>query len=589
MLKFPYGISDFYQVATEGYWYVDRTEYIRTVEEVGKVLLFLRPRRFGKSLWLSTLENYYDVAKADEFEQLFGHLAIGQNPTPLHNRYLIMRWNFSAVDPQGDNEAIGRSLHDHLNACIMAFARRYRGWLSDEIEINRDNALFSLASALSVVQASAYKLYLLIDEYDNFANEVMTASTERYEALVRGEGVLKTVLKAVKDGASGLGIDRIFITGVSPVVMSDVTSGFNIAKNIYLRRAFSSLCGFTEDEVAVTLREVVETCGYPPDEAGKALQMMHTFYNGYRFHQDAERVYNPTLVLYFLDRFQTECKYPRDMLDSNLAMDRNKLRYAAGLPHGGQLILDALSESEPVLVDRLSDRFGVQDMLLVGEETALIASLLYYLGVLTLEGEAVTGELVLRIPNLVIRGLYAEQIRDLLLPERGIHEVGRKAARTLYVEGDIEPLCEFVEERIFPVFSNRDYRWANELTVKTAFLSLLFNDILYIMDSEPEVGRGYADLVMIIRPDMRRFEILDILIEFKYLSLDEMRLTGEEVRGMSREELRSLPQVEEKLAQARAQLGKYRPLLEAKYGDLLRLHTYAVVALGFDRLVWEEV
>ncbi len=588
MLKFPYGISDFYQVVTEGYWYVDRTEYIRAVEEIGKVLLFLRPRRFGKSLWLSTLENYYDIAKADEFERLFGHLAIGRNPTPLHNKYLIMRWNFSAVNPQGDLETITSSLYDHINGCVEIFLSRYRRILDYPVVMD-DNALRSFQSVLAAVQESPYRLYLLIDEYDNFANEVMTASTERYEALVRGEGVLKTVLKAVKDGAGGLGIDRIFITGVSPVAMSDVTSGFNIAENIYLRQAFSNLCGFTEDEVAATLQEVVETCGYPPDEAGKALQMMHTFYNGYRFHQHAERVYNPTLVLYFLKRFQAECRYPRDMLDSNLAMDRNKLRYAAGLPHGGQLILDALSESEPVLVDRLSDRFGVQDMLLVGEETALIASLLYYLGVLTLDGEAVTGELVLRIPNLVIRGLYAEQIRDLLLPERGIHEVGRKAARTLYVEGDIEPLCKFVEERIFPVFSNRDYRWANELTVKTAFLSLLFNDILYIIDSEPEIGRGYADLVMIIRPDMRRFEVLDILIEFKYLSLDELGLTGEEVRKMSREELRSLPPVEEKLAQAQAQLEKYRPLLEAKYGDLLRLHTYAVVALGFDKLVWEEV
>ncbi|HHN93210.1 MAG TPA: hypothetical protein ENK17_00415, partial [Anaerolineae bacterium] len=152
MLKFPYGISDFHKLITGGYWYVDRTEYIRDVEEIGPVLLFLRPRRFGKSLWLSTLENYYDVAKADEFERLFGHLAIGQNPTPLHNRYLIMRWNFSVVDPQGDNEAIQRSLYDHLNASIISFARRYRALLPDDIEVNRDNALFSLASALSVVQ-----------------------------------------------------------------------------------------------------------------------------------------------------------------------------------------------------------------------------------------------------------------------------------------------------------------------------------------------------------------------------------------------------------------------------------------------------
>ncbi len=587
MLKFPYGISDFYKLVTEGYWYVDRTEYIRDVEEIGSVLLFLRPRRFGKSLWLSTLENYYDVARADEFERLFGHLAIGQNPTPLHNKYLIMRWNFSAVDPSGDHEEIKKSLFNHVNACIEEMAGRYAGLL-DGITVNWDDAMVSLRSALAAVRRSPYRLYLLIDEYDNFANEVMTASTERYEALVRGEGVLKTILKVVKDGASGLGIDRIFITGVSPVVMSDVTSGFNIAKNIYVQRAFSHLCGFTEDEVAAAVQEVVETCGYPPDEAEKALRMMHTFYNGYRFHQDTERVYNPTLVLYFLDQFQTECEYPRDLLDTNLAMDRNKLRYAAGLPQGGQLIVDALREDPLPNVRQLSQRFGVQEMLFAKKDTSFVASLLYYLGVLTLEGLTPSGRYTLRIPNLVVRGLYAEQMREMLLPDVTRDDV-EAVAEVLYTTGDIGPLCEFVEEKYFPVFSNRDYRWANELTVKTAFLSLLFNDILYIMDSEPEVGRGYADLVMIIRPDMRRFEVLDILIEFKYLSLDELGLTGEEVRGMSRDELRSLPLVEEKLAQARAQLGKYRPLLEAKYGDVLRLHTYAVVALGFDRLVWEEV
>jgi len=590
MLKFPYGMSDFYRLIIEGYFYVDRTAYIRTVEEMGSVLLYLRPRRFGKSLWLSTLENYYDVNKADDFERLFGHLAIGQNPTPLHNKYLIMRWNFSAVDPGGDYDDIRRSLYDHLNACIISFARRYRGLLPEEVEINYDNALFSLASAMSAVQGSPYRLYLLIDEYDNFANEVMTADVSRYEALVRGEGVLKTVFKAVKDGTGGLGIDRVFITGVSPVVMSDITSGFNIGENVYLNPELNALCGFLEGEVAEMTERVAGECGLSSEQAEEALTMMKTYYDGYLFSPEAEEVvYNPTLAIYFWKHWHRYCRYPRNMLDSNLAMDRAKLSYAAALPHGGQLILDALEEEEPMLIGELSDRFGVRDMLEVGEDTSLIASLLYYLGVLTLGGIASTGELVLRIPNLVVRGLYVEQIRKMLLPERGLHEVGRRAARTLYVDGDIAPLCEFIEERIFPVMSNRDYRWANELTVKTAFLSLLFNDILYVMDSEPELGRGYADLTMIIRPDMRRFEILDVLIEFKYLSLDTLGLTGDEVREMSRDELRSLPAVDEKLAEARAQLTKYRSLLEAKYGDALRLHTYAVVSLGFERLVWKEV
>jgi len=404
--------------------------------------------------------------------------------------------------------------------------------------------------------------------------------------------VLKTVFKAVKDGTSGLGIDRIFITGVSPVVMSDITSGFNIGEDIYLNPELNSMCGFSPDDVAAVARQVASECGFSDEQLAEALTMMRDFYDGYRFSPDVddeEVVYNPTLVLYFLKHWQRDCKYPRQMLDSNLAMDRSKLAYAAALPHGGQLILDALSESRPLLVNELSDRFGVREMLEVGEDTSLIASLLYYLGVLTLGGIASTGELVLRIPNLVVRGLYVEQIRKMLLPERGLHEVGRRAARTLYVEGEIGPLCEFVEERMFPVLSNRDYRWANELTVKTAFLSLLFNDILYVMDSEPELGRGYADLTMIIRPDMRRFEVLDMLIEFKYLSLDALGLTGEELRGKSREELRSLPPVAEELGEARTQLTKYRSLLEAKYGDALRLHTYAVVSLGFERLVWEEV
>ncbi len=588
MLKFPYGVSDFYKIATEGFFYVDRTEMIRKIEDIGNVLLFLRPRRFGKSLWLSILENYYDVAKADEFERLFGSLAIGQNPTPLHNKYLIMRWNFSAVNPHGSVEEIQDSLFDHINGCVEQFASRYQDVIKHHIVLDESNALRSMQSVLAAVQETPYRLYLLIDEYDNFANEVLVASMDRYESLVRGEGLLRTVFKVVKSGVEGLGVDRIFITGVSPVAMSDITRSFNTSKDLSLRRDLNSMCGFTEDEVRAVTEQVVSTCEQPPATADALVETMRTFYNGYRFHQDMTRVYNPTLVLYFLDSYQVDCKSPRHLLDSNLAMDRHKLSYIAHLPHGQPLVLKAL-EDKPILVLALSDRFGVRDMIHLGEDTTAIASLLYYLGILTLAGEARTGELVLTIPNLVTRGLYAEQIRDLLLPQRGIHEVAQQAARILYRDANPAPLCEFVEQHIFPVFSNRDYYQANELTVKTAFLSLLFNDILYVMDSEPELERGYADLTMIIRSDMRRFEILDILLEFKFLKLAELGLSGEDVRQKSRTELMALPQVQAKLAEAKAQLAKYRPILEAKYGDKLRLHSFAIVSLGFEKLVWQEV
>ena len=590
-MKFPYGVSDFYQVITENYFYVDRTDRIRLVEDTGKHLLFLRPRRFGKSLWLSTLENYYDVAKADEFERLFGHLAIGQNPTPLHNRYLVLKWDLSMVDPQGDAEQIRGALHRYVNRRIQDFAITYRGLLPIEIPVEPRDALISFLAMLAAVRESPYRLYLMVDEYDNFANEVLTASEERYYALLSGEGLLKTVFKAVKGGATGLGVDRMFITGVSPVVMSDITSGFNVADNVYLEPEFNDLCGFIEAEVAGTVRCVAGECDFSTEKADEALEVMRTFYNGYRFSEDAEEmVYNPTLALYFLNRFQKRCRYPRKMLDSNLAMDRAKIRHIAGLPDGGQLILDALNEGEEenlLAVSELADRFGVKDILHAHKQAAFNASLLYYFGVLTLGRRSSEGKLLLHIPNLVTRRLYAEQIRDMLLPAGSRDEAGR-VAEDLYVDGEMGPLCDFVEQRYFRVFDNRDYRWANELTVKTAFLTLLFNDILYIMDSEPALERGYADMVMIIRPDMRQYKILDVLIEFKYVGLAELGLSGAEVREMSREELRALPPVAEKLAQARPKLAGYRRTLETRYGEALRLHSYAVVSLGFERLVWEE-
>jgi len=191
-MKFPYGICDFYDVISENYFYVDRTDKISLIEETGKYLLFLRPRRFGKSLVLSMLENYYDVAKAKQFELLFGSLAIGETPTPKHNQYFVMNWDFSAVDSTGSAEEIRQRLHDHINGCIEHFKACYEEFLTNDIELHPTNAIRSLQSVLAAIKATPYKLYLLIDEYDNFANEVMMAgksnSRDKYETLIQGEG-----------------------------------------------------------------------------------------------------------------------------------------------------------------------------------------------------------------------------------------------------------------------------------------------------------------------------------------------------------------------------------------------------------------
>ena len=592
-MKFPYGISDFDSLITRQFHYVDRTDHIPLLEEAGDQLLFLRPRRFGKSLLLSMLENYYDLNKSDRFEQLFGKLAIGKNPTAEHNRYFVLKWDFSGVSPQGDGEEIRRNLYAYLNDRISDFSDYYQAILPDSPRIDPQDALSSFRSLLAVIRKTGHFLYLLIDEYDNFANELMMGhrSTEesRYQAISSGEGCMKALFKTVKMAASGQGLGRVFITGVSPVAMSDLTSAYNVAKNIYLRPQFNALCGFQEAEVAAMVARIGEECDLPQSQVDEALSMMRTFYNGYRFSRRTEElVYNPTLALYFLEEFQSSCRYPDRILDSNLAMDRSKMHYISRLPAGRRLILDALAEAEPVHVPELADRFGVEDMLYAPKDTGFMASLLYYFGILTLGGMTPFGRLILTIPNLVIRKLYAESIKEMLLPEGAERDLAERAAEALYEQGDLGPLCNFIERKYFRVFSNRDYRWSNELVVKTAFLTLLFNDTLYIMESEAEIERGHTDLTMIVRPDRRQYQVLDILIEFKFVSLKEAGLDGKTLETMDHQALRALPAVRNKQHDAAAGLARYREKLERKFPDVLRLHSFSVVAVGFERLVFSR-
>jgi len=283
ILKFPYGISDYYKIITNDYFYADRTDRIPLIENTGDHLLFLRPRRFGKSLLLSMLKNYYDIAKADEFEQLFGKLAIGNNPTDRHNQYFVLEWDFSGVEPSGETHTIRSSLHRYVNGTINCFASYYKHLLSLKIEIFPQDALASFQSLLTSVSQTPHKLYLLIDEYDNFANELMMSrevSRERYKTLVYGEGCLKALFKAVKLAAKGYGLDRAFITA---------------------------------------------DCEFPYQKTDKALAVMRIFYNGYCFAYKKEAlVYNPTLALYFMEYFQEYCEYPDEMLDENMAMERGK-------------------------------------------------------------------------------------------------------------------------------------------------------------------------------------------------------------------------------------------------------------------------
>jgi hypothetical protein len=582
-MKFPYGLSDFAAIRQEGYFYQDRTGLIPQLEQAGRQLLFLRPRRFGKSLLLSMLENYYDVRRGAQFETLFGTLAIGQNPTPLHNQYCILHWDFSLVKCRGEIADIETALHRCLNLAIENCADRYQLTVATV----KDDAIISFGQLLKAVRSTGHNLYLFIDEYDNFANEVLVARQEHYEALLYGDGLFRTLFKAVKAAASGQGLERVFITGVSPVAMSDMTSGYNVAENIYLNPAFNALCGFTEMEIGELLQAIHPNTG--TGSIAEVLTLMRTFYNGYRFsHKATQRIYNPTLSLYFLKHLQGEGEYPAIMLDDNLSMDRNRLNYIAERLQGEPVLLDALDNQTGVVIPALSSRFGVEDLHRIRDSQTLMASLLYYLGILTLDGEAGFGECRLGIPNLVVRSLYVERLQDWLALDSADLQTRRAVARQFCLSGEMEPVCQFIETRLLKALSIRDYRWSNELAIKILFMAVLFNDHIYMMVSETEINHGYADLSFIVRPDMRRFKPLDLVLEFKHVSLNALKLSGEEIRQKSRDELMQLPLVASKLAEAEAQAIRYGDSLIERF-KLPSITRFAVVALGLERLVFRRV
>jgi len=222
-----------------------------------------------------------------------------------------------------------------------------------------------------------------------------------------------------------------------------------------------------------------------------------------------------------------------EMLDTNLAVDDAKLEYIAQVPRGRDLLMNLIEKDQRVVASKISKRFGIKDMLTdKSRDNTFLVSFLYYFGVLTIVGDTEDLKVILKVPNLVMLGLYVERIQKMLLPEPDDRDDGRDAAELVYQKGDMAPLCRFMEDRYFKVFHNRDYRWANELTLKTAFLTLLYNDIIYIMDSEKEIDRRYADLTMIIRPDKRYGKVFDVLIEFKFVKLKDAGMSAEQAREL---------------------------------------------------------
>ena len=390
-----YGVSDYALMRRKNAWFVDRTAKIRDLEKV-RYALFLRPRRFGKSLLTSILEAYYDVRYADRFEEFFAGTDIGSNPTEEHNKYLILRFDFSAVSKE-----TGKVQDDFdFKASLQcdAFARKYRAELTGELAdriLKAADCGKKLAEIATSLKGTAAKLYVLIDEYDNFTNTILAKSgLNAYNELCHGDGFFKQFFTELKSATSGTdaSVTRLFITGVSPVTMDDVTSGFNIGTNIALDSVFADLTGFRHDDLHAMVQYYAPRCGF---DADKAEQVCMDWFDNYRFgSHDAPPVANTTLVLNFFDKLVRAGRWPGDYIDENLRTDYAKIKHL--------VFNTSFSERIRPFFDRICSTGKISSLLRSGNADIRDAfdfiKWFYHEGLLTIEN-CKYGRYVFSVPN----------------------------------------------------------------------------------------------------------------------------------------------------------------------------------------------
>ncbi|MCB2306997.1 ATP-binding protein [Clostridium estertheticum] len=509
MKRIPYGISNFEVLREKNYLYVDKTSYIDILERYAPYQFFIRPRRFGKSLFLSMLENYYDINKKDKFEKLFGDLYIGKNPTEEKNDFLVWKISFAGVDAGHGEEELRRSFNEKIMLSVEKFVSYYSNLLEDKA-VSKDikSAEIAVQYISLLVSKINKQVFVLIDEYDNFANELITGGKQNtYKSILHGEGFVKVFYKALKD-ATADNFTRIFMTGVSPIMLDDLTSGFNITRNYTLDENLNAILGFTRTE----LMWIMDQVGLNDYELRKKVcKDMTEYYNGYKFNENSGTVFNPDMAMYFLDQYLLYNRYPKEMIDNNVKTDYGKVNQLAYNFNDTEALDEIMSTGETSTI--LVDRFNIHTMY---SEKENFKSLLFYLGMLTIKEAGPLGT-VLKIPNYVIRTIYWEQYFQKIRENYNIDIQGiRIAVNEMRMHGNIEPLIEIVKG-LLESLSNRDLMQMDEKNIKMMFLTLLAVDNTYFIKSEDENSKGYVDLMLRRKIQLKDITKFEWIIELKYI------------------------------------------------------------------------
>ena len=514
--QLPYGISDFETVMQDGLYYVDKTMYIPLLEDQPRNLMFIRPRRFGKSLLLSMLKTYYDKAKKDKFEELFGSLWIGQHPTPLMGRYEVMHLDFSQIG--GTIDELPRRFDDFLARKLNAFVRKYASDYPDYF-IKEFFEATSGNDKLTMITTTANDLripmYLIIDEYDNFTNVVLSEKGEEvYHQMTHAEGFYRDVFKKFKGT-----FERIFFTGVSPVTLDDLTSGFNIGWNITTKRAFDKMLGFSTEDVREMFAYYKDAGSLSADcDIEAMIADMKPWYDNYCFAKECleepNRVFNSDMVLYYLRSYIEDGHAPEVMLDPNTKTDYNKLKKLIQLDRldgDRKGILRQIAE-EGEIVSEIVPSFPASALV----KPEMFISLLFYYGMLTIKGTR-GARLILSIPNNNVRLQYY----NFLMEEYGKRcsiEVIRlqDGFDSMAFDGNWRDALQYLCDCYKQLSSVRD-SIEGERNIQGFFMAYLSLCSYYITAPELELSHGFCDFFLL--PNMTHYQANhSYIIELKYLS-----------------------------------------------------------------------
>ena len=515
-ITIPYAVANYADLRDRGFYYVDKTDYIPRLEAYNAPV-FLRPRRFGKSLLVSTLAHYYDRTLTHRFEDLFGGTYIGSHPTPEHNRYMIIRYDFSAMVMADNMEGLEQNFNILNRGPVEIMVTHNRDLFGDFQFSTRENATQMLEEVLAYARAHDLPpVYILIDEYDNFTNQLLTSYNDPlYEKVTTADSFLRTFFKVIKKGIGEGSIRTCFCTGVLPVTMDDLTSGYNIAEILTLESDFINMLGFTHAEADAYLRYVLDKYTGSQERYDEIWQLIVNNYDGYRFSPKGEKLFNATILTYFLKKFAVnKGEVPEEMIDENLRTDIGWLRRLTLSLENSKAMLDALVIDNGLYynVADLSSKFNKQKFF----DKNFYPVSLFYLGMTTL-----FNDYRMMLPNLTMRSIYMDYYNVLNRIDGGAMRYAPVYERFTQ-ERDFESLVRNYFEQYLGQFPAQVFDKINENFIRCSFFELVsrYLSSCYTFAIEQNNSEGRADFEMTGIPGTDYYTD-DRLVEFKYYKAKE--------------------------------------------------------------------